>query len=58
MKRYDYLEFQEAVMEIKRYNKLVRDKIPDIIEQTGKFCMIEILSDDRGISIFKGVFKA
>ena len=46
MKRYDYLESQEAAMEIKRYNKLVRDKIPDIIEQTGKFCTIEILSDE------------
>ena len=28
------------------YNKLVRDKIPEIIEQTGKTCTCSILSDD------------
>lgn len=27
------------------YNKLVRDKIPEIIEQEGKTCISEILSD-------------
>lgn len=27
------------------YNKLVRDKIPEIIEASGKTCKIEILSD-------------
>ncbi|SFP98961.1 Predicted house-cleaning noncanonical NTP pyrophosphatase, all-alpha NTP-PPase (MazG) superfamily [Lachnospiraceae bacterium XBB1006] len=29
------------------YNKLVRDKIPEIIEADGKKCEIEILSDER-----------
>lgn len=29
------------------YNKLVRDKIPDIIRQDNKKCTIEILDDDR-----------
>ena len=28
-----------------RYNKLVRDRIPEIIQTTGKTCVIEILSD-------------
>ena len=28
------------------YNKLVRDKIPEIIEADGKNCAIEVLSDD------------
>ena len=28
------------------YNKLVRDKIPEIIEESGKTCEIEILSDE------------
>ena len=28
------------------YNKLVRDKIPAIIEQSGKTCETEILSDE------------
>ena len=29
------------------YNKLVRDKIPEIIEMSGKQCEIEILSDEK-----------
>ena len=29
------------------YNKLVRDKIPEIIEMSGKTCEIEILSDEE-----------
>lgn len=29
-----------------KYNKLVRDHIPDIIEASGKSCVIEILSDE------------
>lgn len=29
------------------YNKLVRDKIPEIIESDGKTCQIEILSDAK-----------
>jgi predicted house-cleaning noncanonical NTP pyrophosphatase (MazG superfamily) len=33
-------------MAVITYNKLVRDKIPEIIEQDGKNCEIEILSDD------------
>lgn len=31
---------------IKKYNKLVRDRIPEIIENTGKKCKTEILSDE------------
>ena len=30
----------------KRYNKLVRDRIPEIIESSGKSCVTEILSDE------------
>ena len=29
-----------------KYNKLVRDRIPEIIEASGKFCVTEILSDE------------
>ena len=32
-------------MEIKTYNKLVRDNIPAIIEATGAVCETEVLSD-------------
>ena len=32
---------------VKSYNKLVRDKIPEIIEESGKKCKTEILSDER-----------
>ena len=31
---------------IKTYNKLVRDRIPEIIEASGKTCVTEILSDE------------
>lgn len=34
-------------MEVITYNKLVRDKIPEIIEKAGKTCTTEILSDDE-----------
>lgn len=33
-------------MPIKSYHKLVRDRIPEIIEADGKICMTEILSDE------------
>ena len=29
------------------YDKLVRDKIPEIIEKSGKQCEIEVLSDEK-----------
>lgn len=30
----------------KTYNKLVRDRIPQIIEQSGKRCRVEVLSEE------------
>lgn len=30
----------------KTYNKLVRDRIPDIIRASGRDCRIEVLSDE------------
>ncbi len=35
---------------MKVYNKLVRDKIPEIIEADGKKCKIRILSDEEYIA--------
>lgn len=32
---------------IKTYNKLVRDRIPEIIEASGAACKTEVLSDER-----------
>lgn len=29
------------------YNKLMRDNIPEIIENSGKECDVEILSDEK-----------
>lgn len=34
-------------MSVITYNKLVRDKIPEIIEANGKKCSTEILSDEE-----------
>lgn len=34
-------------MKIITYNKLVRDRIPEIIEQSGKHCSTTILSDEE-----------
>lgn len=31
----------------KSYHKLVRDRIPEIIEQSGKTCVVSILSDEE-----------
>jgi predicted house-cleaning noncanonical NTP pyrophosphatase (MazG superfamily) len=35
----------------KQYHKLIRDKIPEIIERTGKTCKTEILSDDNYLAL-------
>ena len=32
---------------VKKYHKLVRDRIPEIIESSGKTCVTEILSDEN-----------
>ncbi len=32
---------------LKKYNKLVRDRIPEIIETSGQTCVTEILSDEE-----------
>ena len=36
---------------MKVYNKLVRDKIPEIIEGDGKICKTRILSDEEYIAL-------
>lgn len=38
---------------MKVYNKLVRDKIPEIIEADGKTCKTKILSDEEYIAAFE-----
>lgn len=31
----------------KSYHKLIRDRIPEIIEQSGKSCVVSVLSDEE-----------
>ena len=38
-------------MNVKVYNKLVRNRIPEIIEASGKSCTCETLSDERYIAL-------
>ena len=38
-----------SVLKSITYNKLVRDRIPEIIEKSGNKCVIEILSDEKYI---------
>lgn len=48
-----YLKSKEvkpvAQKSVKVYNKLVRDKIPEIIEKSGKTCTVETLTDEKYI---------
>ena len=34
-------------MSVKRYNKLIRDRIPEIIEAGGKTCVTQVLSQEE-----------
>jgi len=38
-------------MKSKSYNKLIRDRIPEVIEADGKTCMTEILSDEQYVEM-------
>ena len=38
----------------KKYNKLVRDRIPEIIEASGNTCITEILSDEDYLRMLDG----
>lgn len=38
-------------MSVKRYHKLVRDRIPEIIEQSGKTCITSILSAEEYLAM-------
>ena len=37
----------------KKYNKLVRDRIPEIIENSGKRSLYRIMSDDEYIQMLE-----
>ncbi len=38
-------------MKVITYNKLVRDRIPEVIEAAGKTCMTEILSNEEYLKL-------
>lgn len=41
---------------LKIYNKLVRDRIPEIIEASGNTCITEILSDEEYLKMIDAKF--
>jgi predicted house-cleaning noncanonical NTP pyrophosphatase (MazG superfamily) len=43
--------YEELSVTVKTYNKLVRDRIPEIIEASGNTCKTEILPDDEYINM-------
>lgn len=54
--RYDFCPADKEIlgdygMKTKIYSKLVRDRIPEIIEVGGKICVTEILSGERYIEM-------
>ena len=38
-------------MKVKKYHKLVRDRIPEIIESDGKQCVCEVLSSEEYLAL-------
>ena len=40
---------------MKKYNKLVRDKIPEIIKASGKECEIEIAPKEERYSLLENI---
>lgn len=53
--QYEFCPADTAILDklkyVKKYNKLVRDYIPKIIEDSGKTCVTEVLSDDAYIKM-------
>ena len=45
-------------MNITRYNKLVRDRIPEIIKSSGKTCKTEILNDEELADLMEVIYAA
>lgn len=45
------------VMKTIKYHKLVRDRIPEIIESSGKTCVTEILSDEEYLRMIDEKFN-
>lgn len=45
-KRRLYDKTYDRVIHMIGYDKLIRDKIPEIIESSGKKCVIEVMDDD------------
>lgn len=53
--QYEFCPADNAILDklkyVKKYNKLVRDYIPKIIEDSGKTCVTEVLSDEAYIKM-------
>jgi len=51
------LTYDNNTMKTVKYHKLVRDRIPEIIESSGKTCITEILSDEEYLRMIDEKFN-
>ena len=51
------MTYDNNAMETVKYHKLVRDRIPEIIESSGKTCITEILSDEEYLRMIDEKFN-
>ena len=51
------MTYDNNAMKTVKYHKLVRDRIPEIIESSGKTCVTEILSDEEYLKMVDEKFN-
>ena len=55
--RHQFLTYDNNTMKTVKHHKLVRDRIPEIIDSSGKTCITEILSDEEYLRMLDEKFN-